>query len=48
MIAHIVQSVVGITERIIVLDQGAKIADSPAEAVLRDDWAVRVYFGATQ
>jgi branched-chain amino acid transport system ATP-binding protein len=46
MIEHIVQAVVGIAERIVVLDQGAKIADGPAAAVLRDEHAIRAYFGA--
>ena len=45
MIEHIVQAVVEVAERIVVLDQGAKIADGPAGTVLRDDRAIRAYFG---
>jgi branched-chain amino acid transport system ATP-binding protein len=45
MIEHVVQAVVSIAERIVVLDQGRKIADGPAAEVLNDERAIRAYFG---
>jgi branched-chain amino acid transport system ATP-binding protein len=45
MIEHVVQAVVKIAERIVVLEQGRKIADGPAAEVLADERAIRAYFG---
>jgi branched-chain amino acid transport system ATP-binding protein len=45
MIEHVVQAVAGIAGRIVVLDQGRKIADGPTEAVVRDERAISAYFG---
>jgi branched-chain amino acid transport system ATP-binding protein len=40
--------VAGIAERIVVLDQGRKIADGPAAEILRDEQAIRAYFGVAR
>jgi branched-chain amino acid transport system ATP-binding protein len=48
MIEHVVQAVAGIAERIVVLDQGRKIADGPAAEILRDEQAIRAYFGVAR
>ncbi len=45
MVEHIMRAVVGMAEKVIVLDQGAKIVDAPTEEALKDPRVVEVYLG---
>jgi branched-chain amino acid transport system ATP-binding protein len=45
MVEHIMRAVVGMAEKLIVLDQGSKIVDAPTEQALRDPKVVEVYLG---
>jgi branched-chain amino acid transport system ATP-binding protein len=46
MIEHIMRAVMRFSERIVVLDAGAKIADGAPEQILRDPEVERAYLGA--
>jgi branched-chain amino acid transport system ATP-binding protein len=45
MVEHIMRAVVGMAEKVIVLDQGAKIVDAPTQEALQDPKVVEVYLG---
>lgn len=45
MVEHIMRAVVGMTEKIIVLHQGSKIVDTPANEALQDKRAQKIYLG---
>ena len=45
MVEHVMRAVVGMAEKLIVLDQGAKIVDAPTQEALRDPKVVEVYLG---
>ena len=45
MVEHIMRAVVGMAEKVIVLDQGAKIVDAPTKEALEDPKVIEVYLG---
>ena len=45
MVEHIMRAVVGMVEKVIVLDQGAKLVDAPTKEALADPKVVEVYLG---
>jgi branched-chain amino acid transport system ATP-binding protein len=45
MVEHIMRAVAGLAERVIVLHQGAVLADGPTQAVLADARVIDVYLG---
>jgi branched-chain amino acid transport system ATP-binding protein len=48
LIEHDMRVVMGISDHVIVLDHGCKIADGPAEAVRRDPAVIAAYLGEEQ
>ncbi|HZB90486.1 MAG TPA: branched-chain amino acid ABC transporter ATP-binding protein/permease [Stellaceae bacterium] len=47
-VEHVIAAVVDLSDRMIVLDQGRKIAEGPPEAVLRDPAVIHSYLGELQ
>ncbi len=45
MVEHIMRAVVGMAEKVIVLDQGTKIVDAPTKEALEDPKVIEVYLG---
>lgn len=45
VVEHIVKAIVGLSDRIMVLDMGAKIAEGPPEAIVCDPHVIEVYLG---
>jgi branched-chain amino acid transport system ATP-binding protein len=45
MVEHIMRAVVGMAEKVIVLDQGSKIVDAPTKQALEDPKVIEVYLG---
>jgi branched-chain amino acid transport system ATP-binding protein len=45
MVEHIMRAVVGMAEKVIVLDHGAKIVDAPTKQALEDPKVIEVYLG---
>jgi branched-chain amino acid transport system ATP-binding protein len=45
VIEHVMQAIIGLSERVIVLHHGEKIADGPVAQVLADDLIIRTYTG---
>lgn len=45
MVEHIMRAVVGMAEKVIVLDQGSKIVDAPTKEALEDPKVIEVYLG---
>ncbi|MFP3927318.1 MAG: ABC transporter ATP-binding protein [Desulfobacteraceae bacterium] len=45
MVEHIMRAVVGMAEKVIVLDQGSKIVDAPTKEALEDPRVIEVYLG---
>ncbi len=45
MVEHIMRAVIGMAEKLIVLDQGRKIVDAPTQEALSDPKVVDVYLG---
>lgn len=48
MVEHIMRAVVGMAEKLIVLDQGAKIVDAPTQEALNDPKVVDAYLGKSK
>lgn len=46
MVEHIMRAVIGMVEKVIVLDHGAKIVDAPTHEALADPKVVEVYLGS--
>lgn len=46
IIEHVMRVLVGVVDRIVVLDKGCKIAEGPPDAVMCDERVVGAYFGA--
>jgi branched-chain amino acid transport system ATP-binding protein len=45
MVEHIMRAVTGMAERVVVINQGAKLVDAPTEEALSDPRVVEVYLG---
>jgi len=45
MVEHIMRAVVGLAERVMVMNQGAKLVDAKTEEALTDPRVVEVYLG---
>jgi branched-chain amino acid transport system permease protein len=45
MVEHVMRAVTGLAERIVVLDQGTKLADGPPDVVMNDPAVARAYLG---
>ena len=45
MVEHVMRAVTGLAERIVVLDQGTKLADGPPDVVMNDAAVARAYLG---
>ena len=45
LIEHVLEAVMALADRVIVMDQGAVIADAPPDAVVKDKNVVRAYLG---
>jgi branched-chain amino acid transport system permease protein len=45
MVEHVMRAVTGLAERIVVLDQGRKLADGPADVVMNDSAVAQAYLG---
>jgi branched-chain amino acid transport system ATP-binding protein len=45
VIEHVMQAIIGLSERVIVLHHGEKVADGPVGQVLADDLIIRTYTG---
>jgi len=45
VIEHVVEFIAEVTERLVVLDQGRRLADGPTQAVLNDERVVEAYLG---
>ncbi|HBF43439.1 MAG TPA: ABC transporter ATP-binding protein [Desulfobacteraceae bacterium] len=45
MVEHIMRAVIGMAEKVIVLNQGSKIVDAPTKEALEDPKVVEVYLG---
>ncbi|MGD8387619.1 MAG: ABC transporter ATP-binding protein [Desulfobacteraceae bacterium] len=45
MVEHIMRAVVGMAEKVVVLDQGSKIVDAPTKEALEDPKVIEVYLG---
>ena len=45
LIEHVMQAIIGLSERVIVLHHGEKVADGPVEQVLAEDLVVQSYLG---
>ena len=45
VVEHIVQAICGVSDRILVLNMGAKIAEGPPEQIIRDPHVIEVYLG---
>ena len=45
MIEHVMRVILGVSDRIVVLDHGEKIADGSSEEVLRDQRVIETYLG---
>jgi branched-chain amino acid transport system ATP-binding protein len=45
LIEHVMRVIVGVCERVIVLDLGRTLVDGPPDAVLRDDRVIQAYLG---
>ncbi|MBW1802946.1 MAG: ABC transporter ATP-binding protein [Deltaproteobacteria bacterium] len=46
MVEHIMRAVVGMAEKVIVLDQGSKLVDAPTKEALEDPRVIEVYLGS--
>jgi ABC-type branched-subunit amino acid transport system ATPase component len=47
-VEHVIAAIADLSDRMIVLDQGRKIAEGPPEAVLRDPAVIHSYLGELQ
>jgi len=45
LIEHVMRVIVGVCERVIVLDLGRALVDGPPEVVLRDERVIKAYLG---
>lgn len=45
MVEHIMRAVIGLAQRVVVMNQGAKLVDAPTEEALSDQRVVDVYLG---
>ena len=45
IVEHIVKAICGVSDRIIVLNMGEKIAEGPPEAIIHDPQVIQVYLG---
>jgi branched-chain amino acid transport system ATP-binding protein len=45
LIEHVMELVMNVSQRLIVLDYGKKIAEGPPEQVARDPLVIKAYFG---
>jgi branched-chain amino acid transport system ATP-binding protein len=45
VVEHIVQAICGVSDRVLVLNMGAKIAEGPPEAIIHDPHVIEVYLG---
>jgi len=47
-VEHVISAIADLSDRMIVLDQGRKIAEGTPEAVLRDPLVIQSYLGELQ